>query len=195
MSLVEGSPGYEVVQSNKASDKSFPSYLWIQPTPFITKLLLGYYLHRNSRVGALEIKIQNSLNQQGKYHTTTVKTPNNGVYHTGIQAHTRAYANANWIKTDRNLVVEEEIYLSLMLLTHNSLRTSKKQEFSTKYFGPYKILAKVGNRVYKLELSMSTQIHKVFYVLLHATNNKSKWIFVIVLSDFTENDSEPNFFP
>ena len=46
-----------------------------------------------------------------------------------------------------------------------SLKQQKKDnKFSTKYYGPYKVLQKIGNMSYKLELPPSLCVHLVFHV-------------------------------
>ena len=46
-----------------------------------------------------------------------------------------------------------------------SLRQAKKDnKLSPKYYGPYKVLKKIGAMAYKLELPTSSQVHLVFHV-------------------------------
>ena len=47
-----------------------------------------------------------------------------------------------------------------------SLRQAKKDnKLSPKYYGPYKVLQKIGTMEYKLELPTSSRVHPVFHVL------------------------------
>jgi len=46
-----------------------------------------------------------------------------------------------------------------------SLKQAKKDnKLSPKYYGPYKVLQKIGTMTYKLELPASSQVHLVFHV-------------------------------
>jgi hypothetical protein len=46
-----------------------------------------------------------------------------------------------------------------------SLKQSKKDnKLSPKYYGPYKVLQKIGTMAYKLELLASSRVHPVFHV-------------------------------
>ena len=42
--------------------------------------------------------------------------------------------------------------------------TKKDNKLSPKYYGPYKVLQKVGSMAYKLELPASSLVHQVFHV-------------------------------
>ena len=46
-----------------------------------------------------------------------------------------------------------------------SLKQAKKDnKLSPKYYGPYKVLQKIGTMAYKLELPSSSRVHPVFHV-------------------------------
>jgi hypothetical protein len=46
-----------------------------------------------------------------------------------------------------------------------SLKQDKKDnKLSPKYYGPYKVLQKIGTMAYKLELPVSSRVHPVFHV-------------------------------
>ena len=46
-----------------------------------------------------------------------------------------------------------------------SLKQAKKDnKLSTNYYGPYKILQKIGTMAYKLELLASSWVHPIFHV-------------------------------
>ena len=46
-----------------------------------------------------------------------------------------------------------------------SLKKNKKDnKLSPKYYGPYKVLQKIGTMAYKLELHAASRVHRVFHV-------------------------------
>ena len=46
-----------------------------------------------------------------------------------------------------------------------SLKQAKKDnKLSPKYYGPYKVLQKIGTMAYKLELPTSSRVHPIFHV-------------------------------
>ncbi|GJY93093.1 retrotransposable element Tf2 [Tanacetum coccineum] len=45
-----------------------------------------------------------------------------------------------------------------------SIRQGKQNKFSPKYFGPFEVMAKVGQVAYKLKLPSQAQIHDIFHV-------------------------------
>ena len=57
------------------------------------------------------------------------------------------------------------MFLRLQPYKQMSLKNTKKDnKLSPKYYGPYKVLKKIGSMVYKLELPASSRVHPVFHV-------------------------------
>lgn len=63
---------------------------------------------------------------------------------------------------DPEFAVGEKVWLSGKHL--NSDRPSKKLDW--KYYGPYKVIERIGRRAYKLELPRTVKVHPVFHVSL-----------------------------
>lgn len=62
--------------------------------------------------------------------------------------------------------MDDFIYLKLQSYIQTSIAARSSQKLSYKYFGPYRILQKVGNVAYKLELPADAKIHPVVHVFL-----------------------------
>ena len=67
--------------------------------------------------------------------------------------------------SERSFEVGDWVFLRLQSYKHMSLKQAKKDnKLSPKYYGPYKVLQKIGTMAYKLELPASSQVHPVFHV-------------------------------
>lgn len=73
-------------------------------------------------------------------------------------------ADFEW--TDRKFKVGEYVYLKLHAFGQNSLRPSKQNKLSPKYFGPFLIVERVGKVAYRLDLPSDCSIHPTFHVSL-----------------------------
>jgi hypothetical protein len=61
--------------------------------------------------------------------------------------------------------VGDWVFLRLQPYKHMSLKKAKKDnKLSPKYYGPYKVLQKIGTMAYKLESLASLRVHPVFHV-------------------------------
>jgi hypothetical protein len=78
-------------------------------------------------------------------------------------------------RSDRSFAVGDLVYLKLQPYVQSSLAPRSNQKLSFKYFGPYKIISKIGEVAYKLELPSSSAIHPVFHVLLLRPAPSSKY--------------------
>jgi len=57
------------------------------------------------------------------------------------------------------------VFLRLQPYKQISLKQVKKDnKLSPKYYGPYKVLQKIGTMEYKLELPASSRVHPIFHV-------------------------------
>ena len=67
-------------------------------------------------------------------------------------------------RTDRSFQVGDSVYLKLQTYVQSSLAPRANQKLAFKFFGPYKVIGKVGPVAYKLQLPSSASIHDVFHV-------------------------------
>jgi hypothetical protein len=67
--------------------------------------------------------------------------------------------------SERSFEVGDWVFLRLQPYKQMSLKQAKKDnKLSPKYYGPYKVLQKIGTMAYKLELPSSSRVHPVFHV-------------------------------
>jgi len=67
--------------------------------------------------------------------------------------------------SERSFDVGDWVFLSLQPHKKMPLKQDKKDnKLSPKYYGPYKVLQKIGTMAYKLELHASSQVHPIFHV-------------------------------
>lgn len=78
------------------------------------------------------------------------------------QARMKKYADRK--RTERILEVGDMVYLKMQPYHLNAFGLHTHIKLQSKYYGPFRILAKVGHVAYKLLLPDSTNIHPVFHV-------------------------------
>lgn len=80
------------------------------------------------------------------------------------RAQDRMRSLANKHITDRDFDVGNWVYVKLQPHRQVTIRQGQQTNLSSKYYGPFMILEKIGAVAYKLDLPSYSQIHPVFHV-------------------------------
>jgi hypothetical protein len=83
-----------------------------------------------------------------------------------LRAQRRMKVHADKRRSERQFDVGDRVYLKLQPFVQQSVEVRRNHKLSLHYFGPYKVLARVGAVAYKLELPSSSKIHDVVHVSL-----------------------------
>ena len=67
-------------------------------------------------------------------------------------------------KIERSFEVGDLVYLRLQPYRQSSLKKKGVEKLKPRFYGPYKIIRKVGEVAYELELPQESKIHNVFHV-------------------------------
>lgn len=67
-------------------------------------------------------------------------------------------------RSEREFQVGDMVYLKLQPHIQSSVAFKSNHKLSFRFFGPFKVLARIGAVAYKLELPASAQIHLVVHV-------------------------------
>ena len=66
--------------------------------------------------------------------------------------------------SERHFEVNDWVFVKLQPYIQSSLSQCANQKLAFKFFGPYRVVARVGTMAYQLELPASSSVHPVFHV-------------------------------
>lgn len=67
-------------------------------------------------------------------------------------------------RTEREFNVGNLVYVKLQPYRQKSVKLRKKLKLSSKFFGPFAVMERIGAVAYRLQLPAESRIHTVFYV-------------------------------
>lgn len=76
----------------------------------------------------------------------------------------RMKVQADKRRSERSFAVSDEVFLRLQPYIQTSIARRKNHKLSFKFFGPFKVLERVGQVAYRLALPESSRVHPVFHV-------------------------------
>jgi ribosomal protein L21E len=158
-------------------------------SPF--KVLYGYdpVIAAAPILPVIDNKSMEELLADRQVHTTLIKS-------NLTKAHDRIKIQADKSRTEREFQVGDEVLLKLQPYTQSSMANKPYPKISLKFYGPYKILTKVGKVAYK-ELPQDNLIHPIFHVSqLKAFTPDYKPVFSKLLNtiDFSQVVSNQKLF-
>ncbi|GJS97870.1 retrotransposable element Tf2 [Tanacetum coccineum] len=80
------------------------------------------------------------------------------------RAQSRMKSHADKGRTDKKFDCGDWVFLKLQPHRQVSLKQGKQNKLSPKLFGPFKVIQRIGEMAYKLEVPSNSQIHNVFHV-------------------------------
>jgi len=82
------------------------------------------------------------------------------------KAQTRMKLYADKHRTDLQFSVGDYVFVKLQPYRQHSICLQRNHKLGMRYFGPFKVLSKIGYVAYMLELPPQAKIHPVFHVLV-----------------------------
>ena len=97
-------------------------------------------------------------------------------------------------RTEREFQLGDEVYLKLQPYKQTSVALKKNLKLSSRFYGPYPVIEKIGAVAYKLQLPSNSKIHPVFHVSLLKKKIGAKIVPSIALLEVGQ-DGQPLVYP
>lgn len=81
-----------------------------------------------------------------------------------VRAQDRMKRQADKCRSERVFAIGDWVYMKLQPYAQSSILPRAHQKLNFRYFGPYRVLSKVGAVAYRLDLPTSSRIHPVIHV-------------------------------
>ena len=65
---------------------------------------------------------------------------------------------------ERQFEVGDLVYLRLQPYRQSSLKQKGAEKLKPRFYGPYRVIRRIGQVAYELELPQGSKIHKIFHV-------------------------------
>ncbi|XP_059068313.1 uncharacterized protein LOC131858861 [Cryptomeria japonica] len=95
-----------------------------------------------------------------QYNMDLMKTLKDNLHH--AQNQQKIYADRK--RTERTFEVGDFVFLRLQPYKQASIKKSGAEKLKPRFYGPYKVLRRIGEVAYEIELQKNSKIHNVFHV-------------------------------